>query len=89
MTEHRVSSTYHSSGDLRAETAVKSDKRLLLVNIRSDAVFGRPIRDFLPVKPGQFSPAEVWLDTIEKRELALRERVLRGEQRVDHVTLYT
>ena len=38
MTEHRVSSTYHSSSDLRAETAVKSDKqRLQLDNIRSDA----------------------------------------------------
>ena len=53
MTEHMVSSTYHSSSDLRAETA------------------------------------KVWVDTTEKRELTLRERVLRGEQKVDHVTLET
>lgn len=72
MTEHRVSSTYHSSSDLQAETAVKSGKQLLLDNIRSDAD-GRPIRDFLPIK--QFSQAEVCVDTIEVRELALRERV--------------
>ena len=44
-------------------------------------VFGRPIRDFLPIKPGQFSPSEVWMDTREKRELALRERFLKGAER--------
>ena len=44
-------------------------------------VFGRPIRDFLPIKPGQFSPSEVWMDTREKRELALRDRFLRGAER--------
>ena len=110
VTEHRVSSAYHPHSNLRAETAVKSGKRLLLDNTRSDGspdmdkvtralmqhrntpdteyglsaaqlVFGRPIRDFLPIKPGQFSPSEVWVDTREKRELALRERVLRGAER--------
>ena len=92
------------------QPAVKSGKRLLLDNTRSDGspdmdrvtralmqhrntpdteyglsaaqlVFGRPIRDFLPIKPGQFSPSEVWVDTREKRELALRERFLRGAER--------
>ena len=110
VTEHRVSSAYHPHSNLRAETAVKSGKRLLLDNTRSDGspdmdkvtraimqhrntpdteyglspaqlVFGRPIRDFLPIKPGQFSPSEVWVDTREKRELALRERLLRGAER--------
>ena len=76
---------------------MKSGKRLLLDNTRSDGspdmdkvtralmqhrntpdteyglsaaqlVFGRPIRDFLPIKPGQFSPSEVWIDTREKRK---------------------
>ena len=88
VTEHRVSSAYHPHSNLWAETAVKSGKRLLLDNMRSDGspdmdkvtralmqhrntpdseyglsaaqlVFGRPIRDFLPIKPGQFSPSEV------------------------------
>ena len=36
MTEHRVSSAYHPHSNLRAETAVKSGKRLLLDNTRSD-----------------------------------------------------
>ena len=35
-TEHRVSSAYHAHSNLRAETAVKSGKRLLLDNTRSD-----------------------------------------------------
>ena len=92
VTEHRVSAAYNPHSNLRAETAVKSGKRLLLDNTRSDGspdmdkvtralmqhrntpdseyglsaaqlVFGRPIRDFLPIKPGQFSPSEVWIDT--------------------------
>ena len=44
-------------------------------------VFGRPIRDFLPVKPGDFSPREVWIDNREKRELAMRKRVMRGQEK--------
>ena len=47
----------------------------------SQLLFGRPIRDFLPIKPGQFSPSEVWVDCREKRELAMRKRVLRGAER--------
>ena len=44
-------------------------------------VFGRPIRDFLPVRPGDFSPSEVWIDDREKRELAMRKRFVRGFER--------
>ena len=47
----------------------------------SQLIFGRPIRDFLPVKPGQFSPAEVWIDCRESREIALRNRFIRGAER--------
>ena len=94
---HRVSSDYNPHSNLRAETAVKSAKRILLDNTKSDGspiwdkvcravmqhrntplndvklspaqlVFGRPIRDFLPVKPGMFKPSEVWIDNAEKRE---------------------
>ena len=109
-TEHRVSSAYHPHSNLRAETAVKSGRRLLMDNTRSDGspdmdkviralmqhrntpdteyklspsqlVFGRPIRDFLPIRPGQFSPTDVWVNCRETRELAHRERFIRGAER--------
>ena len=108
--EHRVSSAYHPHSNLRAETAVKSAKRVLMENTRSDGspdqdkitraimqhrntpdaeyrlspaqlVFGRPIKDFLPIKPGSFSPSEVWVDCREKRELAMKSRFSRGLER--------
>ena len=108
--KHRVSSAYHPHSNLRAETAVKSGKRLLLDNTKSDGspdwdkviralmqhrntpdsefglspsqlVFGRPIRDFLPIKPGQYSPSDVWVDSRETRELALRNRFIRTSER--------
>ena len=44
-------------------------------------VFGRPIRDFLPVKPGMFKPSEVWIDITEKRELAMKKRLYLGLER--------
>ena len=95
---------------MRAETAVKTAKRLLTDNTRSDGspdwdkimravmqhrntplndinlspaqiLFGRPMRDFLPVKPSMYSPADVWVDNAEKRELALKKRLYRGLER--------
>ena len=42
VNQHRVSSSYHPHSNLRAETAVKSGKRLLLDNTRSD---GSPLWD--------------------------------------------
>ena len=110
MKNHRVSSAYHPHSNLRAETAVKSGKRLLMDNTRSDGspdwdrvinalmqyrntpvaeynlspsqlVFGRPIRDFLPIQPGQFTPSDVWVNNRETRELALRNRVIKSSER--------
>ena len=107
---HRVSSAYHPHSNLRAETAVKSGKRLLMDNTRSDGspdwdrvinalmqyrntpvaeynlspsqlVFGRPIRDFLPIQPGQFTPSHVWVNNRETRELALRNWVIKSSER--------
>jgi len=107
---HRVSSDYNPHSNLRAETAVKSAKRILLDNTKSDGspiwdkvcravmqhrstplndiklspaqlVFGRPIRDFLPVKPDMFKPSEVWVDNAEKRELAMKKRLYLGLER--------
>ena len=108
--EHRVSSSYHPKSNLRAETAVKSAKRIVMDNTKLDGtpewdrlrratmqhrntpdteyglspsqlLYGRPIRDFLPIKPGHFKPSEVWVDCREKRELALRKRLYKGAER--------
>ena len=108
--EHRVSSAYHPKSNLRAETAVKSAKRIVMDNTKLDGtpewdkltraimqhrntpdteyglspsqlLYGRPIRDFLPIRPGQFSPHEVWVDCKEKRELAMRKRIFKGAER--------
>lgn len=107
---HRTSSSYFPKSNLRAETAVKSAKRIIMENSKLDGspnldktfraimqhrntpdtefgisaaqmVFGRPIRDFLPVRPGAFEPSEVWIDNREKQELAMRKRVIRGAER--------
>ena len=42
---------------------------------------GRPIRDFQPVRPGQFQPSEVWVDNAEKRELAMKKRFCLARER--------
>ena len=44
-------------------------------------LFGRPIRDFQPIRPGLFRPAEVWVECAEKREPTMRHRLSsRGER---------
>ena len=107
---HKVSSSYNPHSNLRAETAVKTAKRIITDNTKSDGspewdricrallqhrntpldgiqfspaqlLFGRPIRDFLPIRPGKFSPSEVWVDCAEKRELAMRRRLSLGGER--------
>ena len=113
--EHRVSAAYHPHSNLRAETAVKSAKRILLDNTRSDGspdqdkiaralmqhrntpdseyglspaqlIFGRPIKDFLPIKQENLSPSEVWVDCRQKRELAMKMRFSRGLERLSEHT---
>ena len=44
-------------------------------------LFGRPIREHLPVKPVLFQPSEVWVTARDQRELALRHRVAVGKER--------
>ena len=107
---HRVSSDYNPHSNLRAESAVKTAKRLITDNTRADGspdwdkvlravmqhrntplndinispaqiIFGRPVRDFLPVKPGLYTPSDVWMNNAEKRELALKKRLCRGLER--------
>ena len=36
---------------------------------------------YLPIKPGQYSPAEVWVDCRETREVALWNRLVKGAER--------
>ena len=44
-------------------------------------VFGRPIRDFIPIPPGRYEPHPTWRDTLTAREDALRNRHMRDAER--------
>ena len=44
-------------------------------------VFGRPIRDFIPIQPGRYQPHPTWVDTLDKREEALRNRHMQAAER--------
>ena len=46
----------------------------------AQVIFGNPIRDFLPIKPGMYQPRQEWRLTREKREPALTRRHARQEQ---------
>ena len=107
---HKISSSYNPHSNLRAETAIKTSKRIITDNTKSDGspiwdklyrailqhrntpldgiqlspaqlLMGRPIRDFQPVRPGQFQPSEVWVDNAEKRELAMKKRFCLARER--------
>lgn len=43
-------------------------------------VFGRPIRDFIPIPPGKYRPHETWRETLMAREEALRRRHIRSAE---------
>ena len=47
----------------------------------AEVLFGHPIRDFMPIKPGKFRPQEGWRLAQEDRERALRVRYCRGKER--------
>ncbi len=44
-------------------------------------VFGRSIRDFVPVSPGQYAPHPEWREMLDNREEVLRERHDRAGER--------
>ena len=44
-------------------------------------VFGRPIKDFIPVLPGRYQPHPTWKDTLHRREEALRNRHMKAAER--------
>lgn len=48
-------------------------------------LFGRPIKDFVPIFPGRYKPHSVWTETLEAREEALRKRhMLAAEKWSEH-----
>ena len=49
-------------------------------------VFGRAVRDFIPILPGRYNPHTAWRDNANLRELALRKRHTRAEERLSEHT---
>ena len=47
----------------------------------AQCVFGRPIKDFIPVLPGRYVPHPTWSDTLAAREEALRNRHMKAVER--------
>lgn len=44
-------------------------------------LFGRPIKDFIPIPPGRYKPHPTWLETMAAREEALRNRHMKAAER--------
>ena len=49
-------------------------------------IFGRPIRDFIPIHPGKYQPHTTWRETLMSREEALRNRHMRASERLSEHT---
>ena len=49
-------------------------------------LFGRSIRDFIPVHPGKYHPHVTWRETLETREQALRNRHMKICERLSEHT---
>ena len=47
----------------------------------AQCVFGRPIKDFIPILPGRYIPHPTWSDTLAAREEALRNRHMKEAER--------
>ena len=53
----------------------------------AQCIFGRPIRDFIPISPGRFQPHTTWKETTAAREEALRNRHMKAAERWSEHTL--
>ena len=49
-------------------------------------LFGRQIRDFIPVLPGKYEPHESWRKALDAREEALRHRHMKAHERLSEHT---
>lgn len=49
-------------------------------------VFGRPIKDFVPIPRGKYQPHETWRETLVAREEALRNRHMRSAELLTNQT---
>ncbi|XP_048583325.1 uncharacterized protein K02A2.6-like [Nematostella vectensis] len=47
----------------------------------AQCIFGRPIKDSIPILPGHYIPHPTWRDTLALREEALRNRHMRAAER--------
>lgn len=52
----------------------------------AQVLFGRPIRDFIPIHPGRYRPHSTWRETLSNREEALRNRHMRTHERLSEHT---
>jgi len=52
----------------------------------SMCLFGRPIRDFIPILPGKYKPHTTWNSLLDDREKALRHRHLKIAERLTEHT---
>ena len=50
-------------------------------------IFGRPIKDFIPILPGSYSPHNTWIKTPRAREEAIHARNVRDAQRLTEHTV--
>lgn len=49
-------------------------------------LFGRPIKDFVPIHPGKYLPHPTWQNVLEDRETALRQRHMKTAERLEQHT---
>ena len=52
----------------------------------AQCLFGRPIRDFIPIHPGKYEPHPTWKETLRAREEALRKRHIKDCERLSEHT---
>ena len=49
-------------------------------------IFGRPIKDFIPILPGKYKPHDTWRETLKAREEALQKRHMISCERLSEQT---
>ena len=49
-------------------------------------VFGRLVKDFIPILPGHYKPHDTWKETLKQRESALRNRHMKIAERLTEHT---